>query len=56
MGLNLTHDYALYAVLFKRKGNLLKAKENLTKAIDILQKCRADGWAKKYQKELTSLS
>jgi uncharacterized phosphosugar-binding protein len=30
-------DYALYAELFKRKGNQSKARENLNKAIDILK-------------------
>ncbi|MGD9076575.1 MAG: adenylate/guanylate cyclase domain-containing protein [Desulfobacteraceae bacterium] len=49
-------DYALYAELFKRKGDHLKAKENLAKAIDILKKCGADGWVKKYDEELASLS
>jgi class 3 adenylate cyclase/tetratricopeptide (TPR) repeat protein len=49
-------DYALYAELFKRKGNQTKAKENLSKAIDILKECGADGWVKKYDEELASLS
>jgi hypothetical protein len=48
-------DYALYAELFKRKGDLPKAKENLTKAINIFQECGADGWVEKYEKELAEL-
>jgi hypothetical protein len=53
---NLGRDYALYAELFKRKGDLSKARENLGKAIDILTKCGADGWVDKYEKELASAS
>jgi len=53
---NLGRDYALYAELFKRKGDQSKAKENLNKAIEILKECGADGWVKKYEKELAALS
>ncbi len=53
---HLGKDYALYAELFKRKENQSKAKENLNKAIDIFKECGADGWVKKYQEELASLS
>jgi len=52
---HLGRDYALYAELFKRKGDQSKAKENLTKAIEILKKCGADGWVKKAEKELAAL-
>jgi tetratricopeptide (TPR) repeat protein len=48
-------DYVLYSDLFKRKGDLPKAKENLTRAIEIFKKCGADGWVEKYEKELASL-
>ena len=51
MGMN----YALYAELFKRKGDQPKARENLDKAIKILIKCGADGWVEKYEKELALL-
>jgi tetratricopeptide (TPR) repeat protein len=54
--LHLGWDYALYADLFKRKGNITKAKANLTKAIDIYRECGADGWVEKAEKELTSIS
>jgi predicted ATPase len=52
---HLGRDYALYADLFKRKGDQSKARENLGKAIEILNECGADGWVEKYQKELASL-
>jgi hypothetical protein len=48
-------DYALYAELFKRKEDFTKAKENLTKAIDIFTECGADGWVAKYEKDLAAL-
>ncbi|UCF85588.1 MAG: AAA family ATPase, partial [Desulfobacteraceae bacterium] len=53
---NLARDYALYAELFKRKGDLSKAKEKLNKAIEIFKDCGADGWVEKYEKELASLA
>jgi tetratricopeptide (TPR) repeat protein len=56
MMFHLAHDYALYAELFRRKGDQSKAKENLNKAIEIFRECGADGWVEKYEKELTSLS
>ena len=51
----LGKDYALYAELFKRKGDRLKAQENLGRAIEILKECGADGWVSKYEKELAIL-
>ena len=42
--------------LFKKKDNLPKARENLSKAIDIFKECGADGWVEKYEKELAALS
>jgi len=52
----LGSDYALYAELFKRKGDLTKARENLRKAIEIYKECSADGWVGKAEKELAALS
>lgn len=52
----LAMDYALYAELFKRKGDQSKAKENLNKAIEIYKECGADGWVEKAEKELATLS
>jgi len=56
MMFNLGKDYALYADLFKRKGDRPKAQENLGKAIDIFKECGADGWVTKAEKELATLS
>jgi hypothetical protein len=53
---HLAKDYALYAELFKRKGDLPKTKEHLNKAIEIFKECGADGWVEKYEKELVTLS
>jgi class 3 adenylate cyclase/tetratricopeptide (TPR) repeat protein len=54
--LSLGLDYALRAELYKRKDALSEAKENLGKAIEILNECGADGWVEKYEEELTALS
>ena len=51
----LGHDYAIYAEIFKRKGQGLKSKETLGKAIEIFKKCGADGWVEKYEKEIATL-
>jgi tetratricopeptide (TPR) repeat protein len=48
-------DYAFYAELLKRKRDLLRAHENLAKAIEILKECGADGWVSKYEKEMASI-
>jgi class 3 adenylate cyclase/tetratricopeptide (TPR) repeat protein len=52
---DIGRDYALYAELFIRKGDQSKAKENLNKAIEIFEECGADGWVKKYEKDLAKL-
>ena len=52
MMFRLGNDYALYAELFKRKGDRLKAQENLGKVIEIFKECGADGWVEKYEKEM----
>jgi tetratricopeptide (TPR) repeat protein len=51
----LATDYALYADLFRRKGDRLKAQENLSKALEIFRECGADGWVEKFEKELARL-
>jgi class 3 adenylate cyclase/tetratricopeptide (TPR) repeat protein len=53
---NLAQDYTLYSEFYKRKGNLIKAKEKLDNAIEIFKECGADGWVEKYEKELSALS
>ena len=55
MMFDLGTDYAIYAKLFQRKGDRLKAQENLGKAIEILKECGADGWVEKYEKELATV-
>ncbi len=55
MNWHLARDYALYAELYKRNGDCEDAEENLGKAMDIMKKCGADGWVKKYEKELAEL-
>jgi len=56
MMFHLGQDYALYAELFKRKGDQSKAEANLNKAVEIYRKCGADGWVEKAEKELATLS
>ena len=56
MMFHLAKDYALYAELFKRKGDTPKAKENLNKAIEIFKECGADGWVTRTEEQLTSLA
>jgi class 3 adenylate cyclase/tetratricopeptide (TPR) repeat protein len=56
MMFHLGKDYALYAELFKRKGDKSKARENLGKAIEILKECGADGWVEKYEKALAMIT
>jgi len=51
----LGRDYASYAELLKRKGDLSRARENLNTAIGILKECGADGWVKRYEEELAKL-
>jgi class 3 adenylate cyclase/tetratricopeptide (TPR) repeat protein len=56
MMFHLGRDYAFYADFFKRKGDRLKARENLGKAIEILKECGSDGWVEKYEKEMAAIS
>jgi class 3 adenylate cyclase/tetratricopeptide (TPR) repeat protein len=56
MMFHLGKDYTIFAELERRKGNQLKAKENLRKAIEIYKECGADGWMEKAEKELAALS
>ena len=48
----LARDHAIYSDWFKKKGDLSKAREQLTTAIGLFKKCGADGWVEKYGKEL----
>jgi tetratricopeptide (TPR) repeat protein len=53
---NLARDYELYADFFKKKGDIPKASEQLTKAIDIFRECGADGWVTRTEKALAEIS
>jgi class 3 adenylate cyclase/tetratricopeptide (TPR) repeat protein len=53
--LHLGKDYALYAELFKRKGDTSKAEEHLNQAIEIFIECGADGWVDKAEQALKAL-
>lgn len=53
---NLARDHALYAVWFKKKGNIPMAKEQLIKAIDLFRECDADGWVARTEKALAEIS
>ncbi len=53
---HLARSHALYAELCKRKGDLAKAREQLSKAVEIFRECGADGWVTKYEEELAKLS
>ena len=52
----LATDHACYADWFKKKGDIQGAKEQLTKAIDLFKECGADGWVRKYEKEMAKLT
>ena len=53
---SLGSNYAYYAKLFRRRGDLTRFKQNLKKAIEIFKECGARGWAKKYEQELVTFS
>jgi class 3 adenylate cyclase/tetratricopeptide (TPR) repeat protein len=52
---SLAQDFAHYAELYKRKGDLAMAKEKLSKAIEIFKECGADGWVKKSEEEIAKM-
>jgi hypothetical protein len=53
---SLGRDYALCAELDRHKEDNKKARGGLLKAIQIFKECGADGWVRKYEEELASLS
>ncbi len=55
MMFHLGQDYAAYAELFKRKGDASKAKENLSKAIEIYKECGAGGWVTRTEEALAKI-
>ena len=56
MMFHLGMDHVLYAEWFRRQENRAKARENLAKASEIFNQCGADGWVRKYEKELALLA
>jgi tetratricopeptide (TPR) repeat protein len=53
--LNLARDYLSYADLLTKKGDRLKAKENLGKAIETFKESGADGWVEKAERKLAEI-
>ncbi len=48
-------DYVLYSELYKKKGDLPRARESLGKAIEKFTECGADGWVKRTEERLAKL-
>ncbi|MCJ7717173.1 MAG: tetratricopeptide repeat protein, partial [Anaerolineales bacterium] len=55
MRIFLARFNALYSQYFKRHGKLPKAREHMSKAIEIMKECGADGWVEIYEKKLAEL-
>ena len=55
MNWNLAMGYRTYAEIYQRKGDTAKAREKLSKAIEIFKECGADGWVERFEKELAAL-
>jgi tetratricopeptide (TPR) repeat protein len=53
---HLAMDYASYAEVCKRRGDQSKAREKLSIAIEIFEKCGADGWVDKYERDMALIS
>ncbi|OPY07730.1 MAG: hypothetical protein A4E68_01635 [Syntrophaceae bacterium PtaB.Bin095] len=53
---DLGKNHALYGEWFRQQGDIPKAREQLTKAIDIFRECEADGWVTKTEKALAEIS
>ena len=51
----LAKSNALYAYWFKKKGDIPKAKKQLTKAIDLFRECAADSWVRRTEKTLAEI-
>ena len=56
MPFELGLDLALYSEFYQKQNNLPQARKQLTKAIDTMKECGADGWVERYEKELAELS
>ena len=56
MMFNLAKDCLLYHRILGKKGDTIKAKEYLNKAINHFKECGSDGWVKMAENELDELS
>jgi hypothetical protein len=56
MQLLLGRDHLLSARIWNRTGNPARAREDLTRAMEIFQQCGADGYLKKASQELAVLA
>ena len=54
-GLSLAYNYITQSKLSARMGELEHARQNLGIAIEIYEKCGADGWVERYKDKLASL-
>lgn len=52
----LANDYLSYAGLLQRKGDQLKSRENLGKAIETFKACGADGWVERTERKLAEIA
>jgi class 3 adenylate cyclase/tetratricopeptide (TPR) repeat protein len=52
----IAHCHRGLGVLYQRDEKRDRVQKQFSKAIDILRQCGADGWAEKYEKELTLIS
>jgi hypothetical protein len=51
----LAQDHAALSELHQKKDDRASAKHHLSRAIEIMQECGADGWVSKYEHELAAL-
>jgi tetratricopeptide (TPR) repeat protein len=51
----LGRDFAFYARLNLKTDARKKARENMSKAIEIFRNCSANGWVEKYEKDLSEI-
>ncbi len=49
-------SHRLYSQLNQKQNNIPKAREQMTKAIEIMKECNATGWVERYEKELAEIS
>jgi tetratricopeptide (TPR) repeat protein len=52
---SLAQDHAVLSELHQKKNDRASAKHHLSRAIEIMQECGADGWVQRYQKALSAI-